>query len=522
MTPMKRVLFVVLAACSNGKDTEPTDGVDPTVPPPEPTTPPEPQTPACRSELRPVDPAPVVEGDTVALELVCTSGASGPEYVPRLVRAPDGAVLDAAAWTVTFPTDLDDAGPHEVFVTIDVAGGVAENATYEVDVNDAGPGVAGNVPPDPAVYVEEFGLPVIWCDPTAALGPAYVASPCAVDGENYATSRMRVEGAAYPKPSYLIDFGATPLDGGPLDMNDKTTLALLTTFDDRSHVRQKLAHDLWKDLEDFWGVERPTADTEFVVLYVDSVYQGLYVATDPVDAELMEQQDLVGNANLYASVSDDANFRLTDALGAPKADLSSGWVKVEGGAGEADLEDLTRWAAESDSATVGLEAEQWIRTDEFMDWYLLASFAAAPGSAADDAYLYNDPVLPQFRYLPGDFVGSFGQDEAMVDVDVALFHDLGQQNRLFEHFLASSQLSFNLWGRYVQAGYPGAPFDTLWITGRLDEYYADIDASARRDDARWDAEIEAWFGVTGDFLAEQADLYDWVGARRAAYDAARP
>src|SRR5687768_1087261 len=152
---MHRYALLALFAC-DGKDPgsppgDDDDDTSTTTPEPQPTTPTTPGPASCLPALVEVG-GPFVEGDTVEVEIVCTSGASGAEYVPRLLVSPDDTVLDPATWRVTFATDLASAGPYELFVSVDVEGGVAESVQETIWVADAGPGVTGNTPPDPAVY----------------------------------------------------------------------------------------------------------------------------------------------------------------------------------------------------------------------------------------------------------------------------------------------------------------------------------------------------------------------------------
>lgn len=124
-------------------------------------------------------------------------------------------------------------------------------------------------------------------------------------------------------------------------------MILTSTFDDTSYVRQKLVYDLWKAMAEFQNEHRLTPATFFAVVYINGVYQGLYVAVsdlppilslyltlfyailtpfyssftqfysaftqcDRIDDEFIRHHDLPsGEGNMYKAVNHDANFYLT-------------------------------------------------------------------------------------------------------------------------------------------------------------------------------------------------------------------
>jgi spore coat protein CotH len=341
-------------------------------------------------------------------------------------------------------------------------------------------------------------------------------------GHTYA-GEMKIRGAAsasYPKNSYTLRFPDEDLDASAVGLGNKDHLVLITTFDDNSYVRQKLAYDVWMAMADHAGADRMTPRTFFAVVYRDGEYWGLYTACDRIDDHFAQEMGLSRDGNLYKSVNHDANFYRTNSGGGTKATLHDGYEKKEGdppqGAVGAfdDLDALVAFSADHDDATFWAEAPGWFRVDEFADWFLLVHYIAADDSGGKNAYLYNDPDNPEFRYCPWDMNHSFGQGWYVYRVDPDTNNDFTWTNGIFAHLQHQPQASAELWQRFDDLRDSG-PLQPPWFVDTLDDYYALIDVSARRDWAVWSGQYQSYWGGynTNDYPAEQAYLRDWLDER---------
>jgi hypothetical protein len=130
-----------------------------------------------------------------------------------------------------------------------------------------------------------------------------------------------------------------------------------------------------------------TPRTFFVVLYVDGSYFGLYTAIDHIDDEFARDMGLTGDGNMYKAVDHNANFYRESVYGGTKATLHDGYEKKEGLPENdfSDLDDLVAFSADSDDDTFRAEAPEWIRVDEFVDWFLLVLYTSAYDSAGRTA-----------------------------------------------------------------------------------------------------------------------------------------
>ncbi len=471
------------------------------------------------------DPVSILEGEQFVVQLFCDGGALDEhDLVVHSTGAP--GAWDAAAATWTLDTDLDDAGRHEVLFALKPqgAGGLPETERAAVNVVDAW-GVPGNLPVDPATYLQEWGLPVLHLDPQGGLSQSYTATDAWFEGVAY-SAQMKVRGASsvgYPKNSFTVEFDPVQIDLRDHGMSRKDHLVLISNFDDAAYVRQKMVFDVWQEMADFRGADRLTPRTAWVVLYLDGVYFGLYTAADHIDDEFVGELDFVDTGNLYKSVSHDANFYLHHNDGSPKSNLAAGWEKKEGPAEDwSDLTGLTQWAGTIDSTQFAAEAGAWIDVQEFSDWFLLVMHLLAGDSAAKNAYLYNDPAGTGMRYVPWDFNHSLGQNWRTLRVDPSDYSDYSDRNAIFAHLHADPGLAQELWDHYELLRAPGAPLSALRLQELAAEHFGLIHPSAVRDWARWGDEHRNYSGwsslrggpsAIGGYAEERAYLEQWIDTR---------
>jgi hypothetical protein len=100
--------------------------------------------------------------------------------------------------------------------------------------------------------------------------------------------------AGYPKQSYTLKFDDEELGVEEWGHKTRGHIVLIITFDDASHLRQKLVYDLYRAMADHQGVQRLVPRTFFAV-----VYHGLYVGCDRIDDELARHSGFAdGEGNL--------------------------------------------------------------------------------------------------------------------------------------------------------------------------------------------------------------------------------
>lgn len=463
----------------------------------------------------------VREGDRLEIELECRIDAERAAVIPSLDSLPTGAYYDEAARRLIFEPGLDQAGLHEVSLTISGGTDRQRLSIGVVDRHDH----PDNVPVDPLTYSFEYGLPVIHVFADPGINPdAHTPARVVYMGREYPGAMVKYRGStslAYAKKSLTLKFDKEDRLYDPQRARLERRLVLTTTFDDDTQLRQRLAYELWNRMES----ARIRIATFHAVLFLDGRYHGLYLATDHVDGELMEENGLWEDGNLYKARTHDANFRLTTRRGVRKSALHAGYTKEEGElpAAEpgayADLEELVRFVATAPSDVFNAELHARLDVNAFADWFVLTSALRADDSAGKNSYLYHDPrpFAPDRRwhYAPWDFNASFGQDWR--SRPVAADNDpeaLRSFNGLFDRMLTEPDQRDLLLRRY-RAALDG-PFELASVLSLLDTWATQHELAAERDLERWREEIAAHRGERPEAITYRGAmdvLRQWIEAR---------
>lgn len=435
----------------------------------------------------------MLEGDALALTVRCSVGTTQPGAL-LFDALPDGAHFDRATGKLTWTPGLAQAGKYELSLRDERSGELGKVHLHVVDRFDA----AGNQKVDPATYHEEYGLPVIHVSTDPGLNDdEYTPATITYRGHTYQGSEAKLRGAAsqsYPKRSFTLKFTKSDKFNEPSFAGGflkKRKIALTTTFDDNSYVRQRLGYELWNRLDR----QHIQVQAYNAVLFLNGSYFGLYTLTDHINGYLMEDFGHNQDGDLYKARSANANFR-ANLNGSPalKENLHVGYSKEEGFP-EADqpgafdnLDAFVRWVVESSPEQLAAEATSRIALHEYVGWWIFVSFSAADDSISKNSNHYRDPLLPGsvWHIIPWDLNHSFGQDwnTERTTFDVTKPEGLyPRQNQLFEKLLAGP-LAPGMRQRYseVLASKAYALDDLIAL---YDGMVAEVKASALRDEQLW-------------------------------------
>jgi spore coat protein H len=475
-----------------------------------------------------------LEEDRVQLGIECSQeiDESRVSFIP--LEIPESATWNAEENQLLMDSNGGSGGRYELLFSVRIEDDTGFPATLSTQfwIGD-NPDATDAVAPDPLSYTEEWGLPVFHVESDGSIGTSYENATIVFEGQSY-PAEIQKRGAAsisYPKNSFGLRFDEPELDlenqGIP---QRRDHLVLITPFDDNSYIRQRLIYELWEGMADYWGVQRMTPRTFFAVMYLDGSYFGLFTASDRIDDEFALHMGLSKEGNLYKAINHDANFYLTTSGGSAKSSLSTGYEKKEGepmsGDGAFDdlieLVEMTGSSSPNDFIPV---ADEWIQTDEFMDWYHLVQISVSYDSAGKNSYLYNDPGADEpFRYVPWDFNHSWGQDWRTFRVGYETDNDLTGTNAIFAHLLWGN--SEELMGRYKAMRADG-PLSDAWLLGEINDYWEELGPSIDRDWNKWGASYQSyssWSGTRnsyGDWTTpqeERAYVEEWISARGAVFD----
>jgi spore coat protein H len=452
----------------------------------------------------------VEEGETLTAALRCASGLeAGPARA--IDPLPRGATFDAATGQLSWRPGLDQAGVYRL--TLRAHG---EAATTTVGVADRFDDPA-NVPVTaPAAYAEEMGLPVLHLSIHAAAAPHEYAPATVVFRGHVYRVRVKVRGRSsldYPKRNYTIKFHERDRFSEPAaGMTGRRKIALTSTFDDNSQLRQRLAFEVWNRLAP-GGIQIRHFSA---VVFLDGRYHGLYAVTDHVDTDLLEQQGLSPRGALFRALDHDAGF-------APGPFRSNAFEKRSGFRGPAwlgsfsDLASLHDFIAGSDPARFRAGVGARLALGEYQAWLIAGTAMQAEDSLAKNAFHHRDPATGRWRVVPWDFNQSWGQDwltgRDRPDHDPAA---LVTRNHLFARLWEDPALGADTRARYARALHHemGLPV----VRALVDRLAAEVAPGASRDERRWRAQYLAfprWRARSDftDFPGELAYLRRWIEER---------
>lgn len=514
----------------------------------------------------------IEEGSTVSAKVSCRSGVGAEGSAFRLEDLPSGATYDPATATVTWKTGLADAAVYHVKIVWTPKG---EEGDLQIGVADKFDDPNNVLVKNPLVYTEEFGLPVFHLQTTAdydKMVPALYAEqdrrgskPCMLlcgpslyapttvvyRGKSYAAA-SHYRGATslnYPKKNYTIKFPKDAKFSEPIladgKIKERRQIALISTFDDNSYLRWRLAFELWNRIDPAAiRVEHFSA-----VVYLNGKYLGLYAVADKIDDNMMKRSGLAETGNVYMAFSQNGNFApLAGIWGGPMAGMTQpracpyeGFTKKEGMPEECDattksfvpqaFDDLIPFldfVAKSDAARFRSGFAEVMYAKDYFHWWIHATATAASDTYGKNGVHYHDPKGGPWRYAPWDYNASFGQRWDTIRASAT-----SQPPNSFATIAPNGFVLNNLWQRFLNDPVLGpmarARFGVvLRNEWKLDAVLAIHDAmvkqtavSALRDERKWSAAYRTFYGAANganrkDFTTapdEAAYVRKWIQSR---------
>lgn len=450
----------------------------------------------------------IEEGAPFIVEFACATGRMG---VPLDVAPlPAGATFDPVAAQLRWTPGFDQAAVYRLQIS-----GAGETGQIQIGVADRFDDAANVPPTDPEGYPAEMGLPVMFLDvPTAINAAGYSDTKVTYRGHVYAAeAKLRGQSSSgYPKKNFTIKFkkndlfNEPDLGGGLMGLR---RLMLITTFDDNSQIRHRLAFEIWNRLG-------PTAKIRHynAVVYVNGRFNGVYEVADHVDADLFARAGLSKDGNLYKVTDHAGAFFVADP---PVEALEKKDGKPPAGqpGSHTDILGLYDFAVKADPAVFLNEIGTRIHLPDYEAWMITILTIHATDSMGKNAYHWHDPAGGPFRMVPSDFNASFGQNWA-TGREAAAAPPVIDANGLWKRIWADPILGGRVRGRWKDA--LQGPLRAEVILGLVDQYVGEVAAAARRDERRWRAEYVGFAGWSdrkdfSDFDGEVAYLRAWVAER---------
>ncbi|MDC0710632.1 CotH kinase family protein [Stigmatella sp. ncwal1] len=443
----------------------------------------------------------VLEGEPLSVKVACGTGHSAPGLRFAVENLPPGASFDAASGTLSWTPGKDQAAVWNLLLKEQSTG---EAGTLKVGVAE-NKNAPGNVPiVNPAAYTEEYGLPVLHLthDERGLTAGEYRPVQILYRGRAYSIE-AKFRGATssvFPKRSLTLKFPDEDLFNEPVfggGFTDRKRVVLITTFNDNSYLRSRLAFDLWNRMDPAHVQIR----TFSAVLYVNNRYKGLYTVADHINKRLMAAHGLSKDSDLFKAVDKDANFSRLRKDGTPKAGLNEGFEKEEGIPEEGrphafdTLSSLIGFVSDSDAATFRTGFRSRLGGNDYQDWWIFNTLILGTDSQGKNAYHAFDPSTEgPWRFIPWDLDASLGQNFDTTRSSPTARPTFAEDNLLFSRMLAEPALADPMRERYQRVLRDELKLET--VLSLIDGYVRETAPAARRDWAEWSTAYQA-FGAPG-------------------------
>ncbi len=431
----------------------------------------------------------VQEGEPVTATVTCGTGHKAADVRFTVDNLPQGASFDEPTATLRWtPTRAQSA----VWNLVLHERSTGETGTLKV-------GVAPNIVAadkvefaDPATYTEEYGLPVFHLSFEGGLtSGGYRPAQLVYRGRRFEIEAQYrgATSSVFPKRSLTFKFKdedlfSEPVFGGGFE--DKKRVVLITTFNDNSYVRARLAFDLWNRM----APDHVQIRTYSAVLYMNNRFMGVYTVADHVDKRLMAAHGLSKDADLFKAVDNNANFSRLDHAGQPKPSLDLGFEKKEGTPEEGKphafdtLNDFVAFVADSDAAAFRTGFPQRAKVSDYEDWWIFNTLILGTDSQGKNAYHAYDPATGgPWRFIPWDLDASLGQNFDTTRSSPTARLTFEADNLLFKRMLAEPAIAGPMRERYRKLLREELKLETA--LSLIDGYVKETAPAAKRDWAKW-------------------------------------
>lgn len=368
----------------------------------------------------------------------------------------------------------------------------------------------------PPLATHEHGLPLFHLGVSEQINDdEYTPATLTYAGREYGSARAKYRGStsrSYPKRSFTLKLDKNErFTDEEHDLRSARRLVLISTFDDHSQIRQRLAFELWNRFDP----EHIPIRHFNAIVYLNGSYHGIYVVTEHVDDDFLSQRGLPADVNMYKARMKEGNFRVTDRNQKPKRRLRAGYTKEAGTPKEsepdayADLEALVSWVASSSDAAFRDELPARL-APELAHWLIFVTLCQAVDTTTKNYFLMHDARAdapdPRWRFTPWDFNASFGQGTSMQPRAPSYWPlaRFGRSNGLFERIMREPTLREPLLARFREA--MAGVWSEREIGLLLERYAGEVAYAAQFDELRWGAARHAHFAERSNWTSPAQEL----------------
>ncbi|TFF90864.1 MAG: hypothetical protein EU548_00860 [Promethearchaeota archaeon] len=326
-------------------------------------------------------------------------------------------------------------------------------------------------------------------------------------------SKIKVRGvynARQPKKGYRIELSNRI---SLLGMRKDDDWQLFAMFLDLSNMRIKLSFDMWRSLENL----NPTAilpDSEFVCLYINGEFLGIYLLAEKNDRRLYEldrAQDNINSSLIFQSDSHGTNF-LEYSPGSWEQD----WPNEDEDIYILDeimikLTYFIRYSSNQEFFDPNSGVFSLFNKENLMDFFLFNFFILHKDFWSQNYFIIRDTYPAYFCLIPWDFDSSFGQYmNRKYDADENPESEILTRNYLYNRLLQNEEFKSDLKSRWKQLR------NILWteefIMDLATEVYEEVNLVLKIDSKLWYPLIfeNEWEEKVDDAINY---LFDWIPER---------
>jgi len=305
----------------------------------------------------------------------------------------------------------------------------------------------------------------------------------------------------YPKKEYRVQLS---MRKSLLDMRKDDDWILFAMYIDYPHMRIKLSLDLWRRLES----SNPTAilpDSEYVNLFLNSEYKGLYLLAEKFDRRLLGFDDAKNNidSSLIFQAKPYSTFHNYD-----NEIWQQDWPNEDDNIFimEEILRDLFFFINNtSDEEFFDTNTGIYSKFDKLnlMDFYIYNFFILHIDFWYTNYYLVRNTNPNKFFLIPWDFDGSFGQ---WADELYSPYYDPSpaiHQNALFERLINNDEFMQDCKNRWFDLR------EKLWTDSYIIDKVFDIYEEIKQTlEISWDI-----WKPNLDYMEYVEYLFDWIPER---------
>ena len=326
-------------------------------------------------------------------------------------------------------------------------------------------------------------------------------------------SKIKIRGrynAELPKKGYRIELS---VEKSLLGMRKDDDWLLMAMYSDLNHMQIKLAFDLYRSLKS----TNPTAilpDSEFVCLYINSEFQGLYLLMEKNDRRLFGLDDAQSSIN--SSLIFQSSYFHRNFITYLNEEWEQDWPNEDEGIYIMDevMTELVEYIRDSPNE-IFFDEEMGIfaKFDKLnlIDFYIFNFFILHDDFWDHNYFIVRNTYPNKFFLVPWDFDRCFGQwltRNSGPETNHENF--VRENNELFNRLLNNVQFREDLKNRWFQLR------EELWT----EEYILDV-VSDMYDEIKEILEIDSkiWYPwLFGDDWEQRVDesidwLYDWISNR---------